>query len=285
MTMRSDESPLAFNFWPSFADSMLGLVLVVVLLFVVAVSSLGKQENRADKFASRADSLRVVAQSLQSEVRDLEGQVRLQREKIREQTVEITQIRNRQDRIRKEIARIYERVRKVDVSPARSRSSSESLKYVVYGSSGQRVIDIYYDLQLQRLTFNGNVLFRTNEYSLSEEGRELLEVVGSAINDEIDSIERIQIEGHTDARPTAQYQNGNLELGALRAISVYKFFEKSPKVEINPEKHTMSITSFGPHRPVASNETAEERSRNRRIELLLFFGRGSDADSVDVSAG
>lgn len=281
--MHNETSPLAFNFWPSFADSMLGLVLVMTLLFVIALYGMGKTQRQAKQSAESVDSLEHVAHSLQSQVKNLKGQVRRQQEKIREQTVEITEIRNRQDRIREEIARFYDgQVERIGNLSSQNRPASEEPRYVVYNHAGQRMIDIYYDIQLQRLTFNGNILFDPNEYALSPEGKNLLRVVGKAIDDEIASIERIQIEGHTDNRPTTQYRNGNLELGALRAISVYKFFEKSPGIMITPDRHAMSVTSFGSYQSVASNTTAKGRARNRRIELLLFFERGSEPDSLGV---
>jgi len=254
----------------------------MTLLFVIAIYGMGRQKKRAIRSAQATDSLERVTQSLRSKVKRLEARVRQQRQKIQERTVEITKIRNRQDQIRREIASAYEgKVERVG-GKRNGQSGTEKLKYVVYDQMGQRMVNIHYQIQLQRLTFSGNVLFDPNEYALSPEGKNLLRVVGKAIDDEIASIERIQIEGHTDNLPTTQYEHGNLELGALRAISVYKFFEKSQKVSINLDQHPMSATSFGDSRPVASNSTEKGRTQNRRIELLLFFDQGSDTDTLSA---
>mgnify|MGYP006427713235 CR=1 FL=1 len=278
------QSPLDFNFWPSFSDSMLAIVFVMVLLFVLLLRGMGiKQEEQAaiqekqEIIVEKADSLMDVTHTQRFQINRLRSRVAQQRQKIRRQTVEITEIRRRQDRIREQIARVAgARVEKVSTSRP-DEGISSTPQYAVYDDTGRRMLSIYYDIQLQRLTFDGNVLFRSNRYQLSEKGETLLRAVGRAIDDEIGSIERIQIEGHTDDRPTSRYRGGNLELGALRAITVFRFFTQEPDIRINPDRHTMSVTSFGPHQPVASNRREATRAENRRIELLLFFKRGSDA--------
>jgi len=158
-------------------------------------------------------------------------------------------------------------------------------KQYVIRRGGREEIEICNDLQLQRISFRGNILFPQNEYRLSEGGRQALTSVGRAIKNQLSAIQQIQIEGHTDILPTDRYEEGNLELGALRAISVFRFLQEDSALRISPVENLMSVTSYGQYKPVqrnealayntdslgVHNETLQHRSQNRRIELLLFY--------------
>ena len=77
----------------------------------------------------------------------------------------------------------------------------------------------------------------------------------------------IRIEGHTDNQPihTVQYPS-NWELSSARAISVVKLFTEQG--DIDPDK--MAPVGYGEYRPVADNNTAEGRAKNRRIDIIIL---------------
>jgi len=223
---------LDFNFWPSFADSMLAVViiLVVVLVFVAQHGLAGFQTIR------------------------------------KSQTTVVQSVANHYDG----------KLDTLNISSTQSR-------YVVW-RGGEPELEIRQDVQLQRITFRGNILFAPNDYRLTQRGKRVLRIVGEAIQPQLKKISQVQIEGHTDIYPTEEYQGGNLELGALRAMSVFRFLRDN--VGIDPAKHLMSATSYGQYKPVdrssgqpyndeklwEANNSTKERRRNRRIELLLFYG-------------
>ena len=98
------------------------------------------------------------------------------------------------------------------------------------------------------------MLFASGEHDLSVGGRDVLAKVGEALRDNIKSVYKIQIEGHTDDVPARRYREGNLELGALRAIAVYRFLQVD--VGVDPAASLMSATSFGEFSPVDRVEGA-----------------------------
>jgi len=57
----------------------------------------------------------------------------------------------------------------------------------------------------------------------------------------------------------------NWELSTARATAVVRFLQDDGG--LNPERLTASGYSY--YRPVASNDTEEGRSQNRRIEIIL----------------
>jgi chemotaxis protein MotB len=56
----------------------------------------------------------------------------------------------------------------------------------------------------------------------------------------------------------------NWELSTARATYVIHHFRK---FGVSPER--LAIEGYGPHRPLASNETPEGRTQNRRIEIIM----------------
>ena len=71
----------------------------------------------------------------------------------------------------------------------------------------------------------------------------------------------IQIEGHTDSVGTDDF---NQQLSERRSDSVRDFL-----AEQGVAGSTMTARGFGKMQPVASNDTAEGRQRNRRVELVV----------------
>ncbi|MFQ5579230.1 MAG: flagellar motor protein MotB [Nitrospiria bacterium] len=81
----------------------------------------------------------------------------------------------------------------------------------------------------------------------------------------------IRIEGHTDdlAIATEQYPS-NWELSAARATSVMRnFIEKQ-----NLPAGQLSAVGYGAYRPLVKNDSALNRSRNRRVNIVVVKGNG-----------
>lgn len=76
----------------------------------------------------------------------------------------------------------------------------------------------------------------------------------------------IVVTGHTDNIPikNAQFQS-NWELSVMRAVNFLKSIVKNE--EINPL--LFSAKGYGEFQPIESNATAEGRSKNRRVEVLI----------------
>jgi chemotaxis protein MotB len=76
----------------------------------------------------------------------------------------------------------------------------------------------------------------------------------------------VRVEGHTDNVPihTPRYPS-NWELSTARAVSVVKYFVDVGK--INPQR--LSAVGYGASRPLAPNDAAAGRAKNRRVEIVL----------------
>jgi len=227
-----DDDVLDFSFWPSFADMMLALVLILVLiLFVVTVV-------------------------------------------LRAGTDPIGQVKNNQREVVKAIAAFY---------GGREKQIEPDTFAIYITNQDEPDLWIRNESRLQQITFSDHVLFRPDDTKLNSRGVEVLGNVGRTLKERLSLIKEIQIQGHADPDRTKSAPT-NTHLAAYRAIEVFRFLQDV--VGIDPAEHLMSATSFGEFKPVArsggdiqydkdklgkDNATPEQKARNRRIELLLFY--------------
>lgn len=109
------------------------------------------------------------------------------------------------------------------------------------------------------ITLSGNILFASNKAVLLPAARAKLEEVAKAIS--ASQAKKVVIEGHCDASGKASL---NADLAQKRADAVAKFLaSKGLAADI------MQVEGIGAARPLASNDTAEGRATNRRVEIIV----------------
>lgn len=106
------------------------------------------------------------------------------------------------------------------------------------------------------LTLSG-VNFDSNSARLLPEGEKILEEAIAALGEDPNS--RVEIQGYTDSRGSDAF---NLKLGEQRAGAVRNFLTSR-----GVRGDRLTTKSFGEAEPVADNNTAEGRARNRRVVL------------------
>ena len=121
-----------------------------------------------------------------------------------------------------------------------------------------------------RLTINmvEKVLFNSGQAQVKPAGLKVLTQVGDVLKNVTDK--QIRIEGHTDNVPIGVKIRDkfptNWELSTARATNVVRFFIDRSGVN----REGLEAVGFADTRPVASNDTEEGRTENRRIEILLY---------------
>jgi len=109
----------------------------------------------------------------------------------------------------------------------------------------------------------GEATFDTGHAKLRKEFVPLLLKIGEVL---ANTSGEVIIAGHTDNVPLIGGQfRSNLGLSMARAGSVAEFLLKS--TSIDPKK--LSTMGFGEYRPLASNDTAQGRKKNRRVEIIV----------------
>ena len=118
-----------------------------------------------------------------------------------------------------------------------------------------------------KVTFVDKILFDTGKVEIGKRGQGALLSLADSLRESKN--QNIVVEGHTDDVPIGlalmdKYPT-NWELSAARAIGVARFLQEKGWLE--PER--LSVAAYSYYKPVASNDTAEGRRQNRRIEIIL----------------
>ena len=110
------------------------------------------------------------------------------------------------------------------------------------------------------ITLTGSVLFASGESVLLPAARERLRTVAEALMAQDEKV-GIVVEGHTDTMGSNRL---NEELSHARATAVKDFL-----VEQGVDGDRIRAIGRGENEPIATNETAEGRANNRRVEIIL----------------
>jgi outer membrane protein OmpA-like peptidoglycan-associated protein len=110
------------------------------------------------------------------------------------------------------------------------------------------------------LTIPGEVMFRHGQARLLTRAREKLDALAEAMQS-LGSDQEFVIEGHTDSRGSAR---SNLRLSRLRALAVRSYLIKR-----GVDESQIRAIGRGEDDPVASNDNAEGRANNRRVEIVV----------------
>lgn len=115
------------------------------------------------------------------------------------------------------------------------------------------------------ISISDNLLFRTASYKVSDKADNILKKIADLVNSE-ESLD-LMVEGHTDSRTISTNRVAdNWDLSVLRATSIVRRLQD--KFDIAPEKLIASGRSS--YQPLVSNDTKEDRSRNRRTRIVIL---------------
>lgn len=112
------------------------------------------------------------------------------------------------------------------------------------------------------IRLNDKILFDSGEAEFNQQAARVMQPLLSTL---ADSNLQISVEGHTDNIPisTARFPS-NWELSAARAISVVRFLQNN-----GIAAQRLRAIGYADSQPLQPNDTAEGRSENRRVNLIL----------------
>jgi outer membrane protein OmpA-like peptidoglycan-associated protein len=154
---------------------------------------------------------------------------------------------------------------RAEAEQAQAEAAKARAEAAALAASEQKLREELAELQAQKtergivLTL-GDVLFDVDEATLKAGATQSLARLVGFLKEYPDR--QVLVEGHTDSTGTEAY---NLELSQRRADAVVQFLSLNG---IAPERAI--ATGYGTTFPVATNETAEGRQRNRRVEIVIL---------------
>jgi outer membrane protein OmpA-like peptidoglycan-associated protein len=120
------------------------------------------------------------------------------------------------------------------------------------------------------VNFNSKVLFATNKFELTENSKATLNDLAVILNKYPDT--DLTVQGHTDSSGSDAY---NQTLSEKRAGSVSDYLKLQ-----GIDQGRITPVGFGETQPVASNDTSEGRTENRRVTFVITPNEKMKQDAI-----
>ena len=164
-----------------------------------------------------------------------------------------------------------------------AKSKSDSLNLVLttnltrsLDASELKDVDVKVLKGVVYISLNDNMLYRSGSYEISPSAMDILSKIAKIIKDYKDY--DVLVEGNTDNVPISRTNiRNNWDLSALRASSVVQALQDD--FGINPSR--LSAAGRGEYNPVATNETADGRAKNRRTQIIITPNLDQFMDLID----
>lgn len=124
--------------------------------------------------------------------------------------------------------------------------------------------------------FMDNVFFDSGSASIKEESFEILSSVAELLKREEFINRQIKVEGHTDSdniRFSTKYPT-NWELSSARATNVLRYLIE----EESMNGRRVSSSGYSYYRPIVENDTPENKSKNRRVDIVILKDEFQDLE-------
>jgi chemotaxis protein MotB len=116
------------------------------------------------------------------------------------------------------------------------------------------------------VTLPNSILFDSGQADLKKTSSAELNTIYSVLRQKYAG-RQIDVVGHTDTDPIRKSEwKDNWELSAQRALTVTRYLEEKGI----PEKEVRAV-ACGESRPIASNDTAANKAKNRRVEIVVHM--------------
>ena len=261
--------------------------LLAVLLFCSAFSACKVMSNKVYKrLLARQDSLntglsgaQLSNESLENRISklrkdtaDLNGNLADLRERYADMDDKYTKLRNNSSteisKLSTDLKKREQRLKEVEeVLRKRDEATNqlkEKLQQALLGfTKSGLTVEIKNGKVYVSLT--DKLLFPSGSIIIDEKGRQALTQLAAVLKEQPEI--NIAVEGHTDTQKVNNLGQikDNWDLSVLRSTSVVRFLTETGKVE----SVRMTATGKGEFQPLESNASADGRSRNRRIEIVL----------------
>lgn len=141
--------------------------------------------------------------------------------------------------------------------------NEEALTALLAALEEQGLAEVEEKSDIITMRFMGETTFDSGRALIKPSMVPLLDTIGEVIGK---TKRHIIVAGHTDNVPLrGGIYASNLQLSGARAASVVDFF--LTRGHVKPDK--IATLAFGEYRPLAPNDSADNRAKNRRVEIVL----------------
>ena len=260
----------------------LSLILCSIILVSSCVSKKDFVALQADKTKTQKELVAVKA-SLQKCIIEKEKEVLTLEERVKylqdDKKNALRQVENltvltqsSSDNIKTVIAQLSEKDKYINgVREAMTQKDSLNLaiKYHLTKNLTEGIQDEDIEVNVEKtvvfISISDKLLFKSGSYNVTDGAYVVLEKIAKVINDQPEM--EVMIEGHTDSSPIKRdIIQDNWDLSALRATAITRILQY--KFGVKPNRLIAAARSQ--YIPLAPNDTAENKSKNRRTKIIIM---------------
>lgn len=261
MAKKKEDAPIKTDGWMStFSDLMNLLLCFFVLLFAMSTVDTEKWQKLVASFTSSSynvlegggegieDGMLIASGASQlTELSEYYSQIKQENQDGSEQSIEDAIIQLEQEQMKE------------------SEEMGEQIEQILENKGLESEVEVQVTQHYVCLNMKGALMFNSASADLTDEAKNVLSEVGAILKTYEDNL--IEIEGHTDNIPINDgIFTSNDVLSDYRALSVFQFLVGQMNVSPAKLKHS----GRGEYNPIASNDTAEGRALNRRVEIKIY---------------
>jgi chemotaxis protein MotB len=250
-----DEKELEKSWLISYSDLF---TLLFVIIVIIAAAHTTNIKAQMDEAARQQASIKQVHESL-----DLLNLQKLELER------EIHQLEARREALAAAVeGKNAGESRPRPETPPAARDAAErdmeNIRTQLASALQEKDIDYEETGEGLRVRLPETILFASGSADLKDEGKQVVGTVARVLKR---FSYRVRIEGYTDDTPAAQSPyRSNWELSSARAIAVMR--ELVDTYGLPASRFT--VAGWGEHKPLVDNANAENRARNRRVDMVIL---------------
>ena len=281
------------GFWPSYADMMSAVALILFFLMLLSyIQNLvtgNDLQNTQEVLAQTKEQVLLAEDQLAW----LTDELKKKQDQLEEYAVQIVQQKEEMEAQDKLIGQqeAYLSAANDELTQMRNQMQTIAvLRLSILEQIRESIVEVMGDASKVSIGDNGNiilsdsVLFDLGSSEIKEESAgvlgELIDVFYQFLSDEENAkyVDSIVISGHTDITGTAE---SNRVLSTDRANSVLNYLLLGKNGKLNGYSAYFCAAGYGATRPVASNDTEEGKAANRRIEISMILKDDTVLDIVE----
>ncbi len=166
-----------------------------------------------------------------------------------------------------EVMRLKQEKTKQDEQTEFPAKAYEDLLRMLKQESSKGLVRVGRDGDRLTVVLSDQILFSPGGDKIAPKGQKILKEVIPILKNLKNR--PIEVQGHTDDQPISPSSKGrfptNWEFSAAKASKVVRFLEENGFGSEN-----LAAVGYGENRPIASNDSAEGRKKNRRVEIVVF---------------
>ena len=131
------------------------------------------------------------------------------------------------------------------------------------------------------ISISDKLLFKSGSYNITEKAYDVLEKVAAVVNGQPEM--DVMIEGHTDDTPVKadnKVLQDNWDLSVKRATAITRVLQY--KYGVKPDR--LIAAGRSSYIPLAPNDTPANKSKNRRIKIIILPKIGQFFDLLEQKA-